>query len=550
MAFNAQGFWTPENDDAGKAVSDVIASGGPLMKQARGLGMMTAGKRGLGNSSIAVGAAQAETMKAATPIGLQSAAQAHEKNLAALNANNQYKYGTDLAKIENEGAKDRLGMQIASTEKLSADEIGARMSELNTRIQGDLTLAQQGDAAAMARLQADLGSRAQLQGMQIAADKEMQANALGSQQSIAGMQIASNEKLSANEIAARMSELDKRIAGDKELAAAGDAAAKERLQLDLASREQLSAMEIGSREKMQTADIGARLAELDKRIAADKELAAAGDQAAMARLQADLASRAELQSGEIASREKLASQEIAARMGELDKRIEADKALAAQGDAAAKERLQIDLAARAQLQAQTDTAALQRQREEIAARADLSAAEREARLAEVDKQLASQKELATMDAAARQKLVETEGAQALERATLDANTRLDIAGQEADLARDRQALDAATAATNAYMQAMGQSMLNENIPADVRAAYQQSLEQATQANLALVNQVSGTALEWGSSNGPTNPAPAPGEPIMAAPAPTTQTTPTAQQQVQEPYYSGGAYSPYYDQRFQ
>lgn len=393
VAFDAQGFWKPEDDNTANAVNAVIASGSPLMKQARGLGMAVANKRGLANSSIAAGTATSEMMKAATPIGLQQSAQTSQKNL---------QFQSDVA------AKDRVGMQIASNEKISANEIAGRMAELNARIDGDLRLAKQGDEAAMARLQKDL-----------------------------------------------------------------------------ASRETLARMDVDSRTALAKQDADA----------------------AMARLQADLGSR-----------EKISGQELSTRMAELTTRINADKELAARGDAAAMARLQADIAGRTILQQQSDTATLLRQREELANRTDISAADRTARMAELDKQLTSQANLAQMDAAARQKLVETEGRQAMDRSVLDANTRLDIADKESQLAAQRYALDAATNATNAYMSALGQSMLNENIPADVRASFQASLQKTTQANIALVNQITGQNLTWGtmSSTTPTGGVPTSPPPPMPA----------------------------------
>ena len=184
MAWTAGGLWTPEDDNTATSVAKVVDAGGPLMKQAAGLGLSTANKRGLANSSIAVGSSQAETLKAATPIGLQ--------NVSALEANNQYKYGMDLQRLQDTNADGRLDKQIASTERLSANELNARMSELNTRIAADIKLAQQGDVAAMERLQLDLGSRATLQESQQKFDAGQ-----------TDKQISSTERLSAAEITAR-----------------------------------------------------------------------------------------------------------------------------------------------------------------------------------------------------------------------------------------------------------------------------------------------------------------------------------------------------------
>ncbi len=65
MAWTPDGFWKPEDSDAAGKVASVVSAGGPLMKQAAGLGMSTANRRGLANSSMAAGMAQAETYKVA-----------------------------------------------------------------------------------------------------------------------------------------------------------------------------------------------------------------------------------------------------------------------------------------------------------------------------------------------------------------------------------------------------------------------------------------------------------------------------------------------------
>lgn len=318
MAFNAAGTWTPEDDDVGAQVSKTIAQGGPLMKAAKGMGAALANKRGLANSSMAVGAAQGEVLKAATPIASQTAAQTAQKNLAALQANENLRYGTTMQQMQDDAAKDRLGMQIGSTEKLTGLE---------------------------------LTSREKISGNEIASQEKMQ-----------GSQIASTEKLSANEIAARMSELNTKIGADIKLAQMGDQAAMARLEKDLASREVLAKLEaqtqqsiasgnnattlkaaemqIGGnlllqREKiaadasLSAAEREAELAKIDKQIQGNLQLQVTSDAGAFARQQAADTSALERQREELQFRTDLSAQERQFEMERLDKDIAARKELGA-----------------------------------------------------------------------------------------------------------------------------------------------------------------------------------------------------------------------------
>ena len=206
---------------------------------------------------------------------------------------------------------------------------------------------------------------------------------------------------------------------------------------------------------------------------------------------ADNTTNLTIQNNNIASAERISGQEIAARQAELTKRIEADRALAAQGDTSAMARLEIDLASRATLQAQSDTAALTRQREELASRTDLSAAERAAEMNRLDKEIAS-----------RSSLLDRELASSMDRAVLDANTKLDLSDAEVALNESKIRAETVVSSNNAYMAALAASMNNENIPANVRAAYQASLLAATQATVSLATSASGTAMDWNVPSSP------------------------------------------------
>lgn len=82
---------------------------------------------------------------------------------------------------------------------------------------------------------------------------------------------------------------------------------------------------------------------------------------------------------------------------------------------------------------------------------------------------------------------------------LDAATKLNLGQMEVQLSRSNTAVGALTTMQSAYMQAMAQSMVNENIPASARAQYEASMQRATEANISLVEQISGMDLAWGNN---------------------------------------------------
>lgn len=126
MPWTDDGFWKPESDDVLTQVNRVTESGSPLMKQAKGIGVMTAGKRGLGNSSIAIGAAQDAVIGKATEIGTANAELINRKNLAQLQGTWDYKKSMDVAQLQESGAMSRAMAQIASAEKIAGMELTSR----------------------------------------------------------------------------------------------------------------------------------------------------------------------------------------------------------------------------------------------------------------------------------------------------------------------------------------------------------------------------------------------------------------------------------------
>lgn len=113
MGYDANGNWTQEDDSVTNRVTGLLAQNSPLMQQAKTRAKQSANRRGLLNSSMAVGAGQQATLNAALPIASQEANQAHAKNLAAQgHAQTKEIQSADISSKEkiadmNVGAHDR-----------------------------------------------------------------------------------------------------------------------------------------------------------------------------------------------------------------------------------------------------------------------------------------------------------------------------------------------------------------------------------------------------------------------------------------------------------
>jgi hypothetical protein len=106
-------------------ISGIIDAGGPLMQQARTEGARQAQRRGLGSSSIAIGAAQNELYKAAAPIATNEAQIASSEAVARAQNRTQLQ-------LQSRGALNERVMQrndIASREALQRNDIRATRQE-------------------------------------------------------------------------------------------------------------------------------------------------------------------------------------------------------------------------------------------------------------------------------------------------------------------------------------------------------------------------------------------------------------------------------------
>jgi len=134
MAFNAQGVWTPEDDSVSTRVTGLMSQQSPLMEMARTSGLKAANRRGLLNSSMAVGAAENEAYKAAIPIASQEAQQVAQKN---------------LQHMTTAGQKDIAAMNIAAHDREKAQAAAAAYN--NAYTEAFRTIAQQHELPAHIR---------------------------------------------------------------------------------------------------------------------------------------------------------------------------------------------------------------------------------------------------------------------------------------------------------------------------------------------------------------------------------------------------------------
>jgi|GEM_PF-1775248 len=175
----------PEQTSQGQ-LSGILASGSPLMTQAKTQGLQTAAQRGLLNSSIAAGAAENAMIEKATPLATQDASTYAAAAQANQNAENAFKttnaanaftaqqnqYNTETAVAQNqynkslEAAQNVYNQQIATAQQersitsakdtATANAIASITSNLNNDIaavQTSQTMNQQAKEYSIAQLQ-------------------------------------------------------------------------------------------------------------------------------------------------------------------------------------------------------------------------------------------------------------------------------------------------------------------------------------------------------------------------------------------------------------
>lgn len=168
------------NDSVADKVKELTSQDSPLMQQAKTAGLKTANRRGLLNSSMAVGASQDAMVRTALPIASQDAGQAFQKNMQAT----EQAWQSGEKQLDRDQQTAIVDKQITSTEGLAAAqrELDLKMQDINISAADRQQIRQiqstEGIAAADRALQDMLSKR------EIASREKMQDKELGSQQSM------------------------------------------------------------------------------------------------------------------------------------------------------------------------------------------------------------------------------------------------------------------------------------------------------------------------------------------------------------------------------
>jgi hypothetical protein len=149
------------DDSVEAAITRLLSQDSDLMKQARTAGLKLANQRGVLNSSIGIGAAQNEQIKAALPIAAQEAAQNAASN------QQRYDLAAQMARLRSQAGFDQLaraeGYQYQSSLNTQGYAFQAQQLKNQQQFEKDMAKIQQGYAVDMAGLQYTLQSKLQSQ---------------------------------------------------------------------------------------------------------------------------------------------------------------------------------------------------------------------------------------------------------------------------------------------------------------------------------------------------------------------------------------------------
>ena len=190
------------DDSMAKQVTALASKDSALNQMARTEGLKAANRRGLMNSSMAVGSAQDAVLKNVMPIASQDAATAAAKNAAA----RQFEYGMtgqiqgqEWQSAENTAQRGFLtGERLGSQEFTTSERVGTQGWQTAENI------AQRGFLGTQAELDRDLQQT--LQKNQITSDQLMQVKQIASTEGIEAANRELQKNLQENDIQFRMSE--------------------------------------------------------------------------------------------------------------------------------------------------------------------------------------------------------------------------------------------------------------------------------------------------------------------------------------------------------
>lgn len=132
--YKSNAFAPSESSRADVQAANIMSQKSPLMQLAEQQGYQRAGSRGLLNSSIAAGMAQAETAKAAVPLAQQNAAQQYGAEQFNVEAANRAAEFNAQAQNQADQLKAQLDTAVAQGNAQAENDARRQLAELETRV--------------------------------------------------------------------------------------------------------------------------------------------------------------------------------------------------------------------------------------------------------------------------------------------------------------------------------------------------------------------------------------------------------------------------------
>ena len=142
--YNAAKVFNTDDSKSAYQLNEITSQKSPLMQRAAATGLLTAGRRGLQNSSIAAGAAMGEMADRATPLALQDATTAANRNLSNQAATNRASEFTaqqeNVGELENSRAQNEIDTTNAQLQTAVSQGNAQQANQLRAKL-ADLRLA-------------------------------------------------------------------------------------------------------------------------------------------------------------------------------------------------------------------------------------------------------------------------------------------------------------------------------------------------------------------------------------------------------------------------
>lgn len=337
-------------------LTDILAQESKMNQFAASKAMQQANKRGLTNSSIAVGEAQNAVIQNALPIAQQDAqtfGAAAQTNSTEANKIGMFNVGeANTTSRLNATEKNKLGMfnvgEANTTSKFNVGEankagaFNAEQAGVDDRFTRELASTEKqfniSEQNKMGMFNKEIASKEAMLGRQLTSEEKRQLIDVASREKIAGQDIASKEKMFAKEIASKEAMLGRQLTSEEK-----------RQLIDVASREKIAAEDIASKEAM----LGRQLTSEEKRqmldIASKEQMFATEISSKEAMLGRQLTSEEKRQVVDLASRERLATQDLQSKEQMFQQEIASKEAMLGRQLTSEEKRQMVDISAKQQM---------------------------------------------------------------------------------------------------------------------------------------------------------------------------------------------------------